>query len=112
MSTITVSTAVRPAAPVSVRLTRRGRLVLTGVFLLAALGLMVALGGFATASLEGGTPPPVRIVEVQEGDTLYGIAGAIAEPGEIREAVHAISELNDLDGGVLEPGQKLAVPLD
>lgn len=108
MSTITVSAAV----PASVRLTRRGRLVLTTAFLVVALGLMVALGGFATASLEGGTPPPVRIVEVQEGDTLYGIAGAISEPGEIREAVHAISELNDLDGGTLEPGQRLAVPLD
>ena len=96
-------------APV-VRLTRRGRLVLVLAFLAAAVALMVPLGGWATASLSGGTPEPVRIVEVAPGDTLYGIAGELAEPGEVRAMVHRIQKLNSLPGGQIAEGQKLAVP--
>ena len=44
------------------------------------------------------------------GDTLYGIAAELAEPGEIRAMVHRIQELNSLPGGQISEGQKLAVP--
>ena len=71
---------------------------------------MLTMGGWATATLTGGNPEPVRVVEVQPGDTLYGIAGELAEPGEIRAMVHRIQELNSLPGGQIEEGQKLAVP--
>ena len=94
----------------AVRLTRRGRLVLTTVFLTIALVAMVVAAGFATASREGGAPESVRVVEVQPGDTLYALASDIAEPGEIREMVRHIQELNSLSGVALEPGQKLAIP--
>ena len=97
-------------APRAVRLTRRGRVVLVLAFLGLALALMVPFGGWATATLTGGTPEPVRVVEVQPGDTLYGIAGDLAEPGQIREMVHRIQELNSLPGGQIVEGQKLAVP--
>lgn len=97
-------------APRTVRLTRRGRIVLVLGFLAIALALMIPFGGWATASLTGGTPEPVRVVEVQPGDTLYGIAGELAEPGHIREMVHRIQELNSLPGGLITEGQKLAVP--
>ena len=100
----------RPATPKRVRLTRRGRIVLVLTFLAAALALMVPFGGWATATLTGGTPEPVRVVEVQPGDTLYGIAGDLAEPGQIREMVHRIQSLNSLPGGQITEGQKLAVP--
>ena len=92
------------------RLTRRGRVVLVLAFLGLALALMVPFGGWATATLTGGTPEPVRVVEVQPGDTLYGIAGDLAKPGQIREMVHRIQELNSLPGGQITEGQKLAVP--
>jgi hypothetical protein len=52
----------------------------------------------------------VRVVEVQEGDTLFGIAGQVAEPGHVREMVHHIQQLNSLAGGGLQVGQKLAIP--
>ena len=92
------------------RLTRRGRIVLVLGFLTVALALMVPFGGWVAATLTGGTPEPVRIVEVHPGDTLYGIAGDLAKPGHIREMVHRIQELNSLPGGQIEEGQKLAVP--
>ncbi len=101
---------VQNTAPRAVRLTRRGRVVLVLAFLGMALALMLPLSGWATATLTGGSPEPVRVVEVQPGDTLYGIAGDLAKPGEIRAMVHRIQELNSLPGGQITEGQKLAVP--
>ena len=98
------------AVPTAVRLTRRGRTALVLAFLGLALALMIPFGGWATASLTGGSPEPVRVVEVQPGDTLYGIASDLAEPGQIRAMVHRIQELNSLPGGQIVEGQKLAVP--
>ena len=94
-----------------VRLTRRGRLTLTLTFLGLVLAATVAVGGsWATASLGGGEPVQVRTVEVQPGDTLYGIASGIAEPGEVREMVYRIQELNSLPTATIAEGQELAVP--
>ncbi len=100
----------RRTVPTAVRLTRRGRTVLVLAFLGVALALMIPFGGWATASLTGGSPEPVRVVEVQPGDTLYGIAADLAQPGQIRAMVHRIQELNSLPGGQIVEGQKLAVP--
>jgi hypothetical protein len=100
----------RPASRTAVRLTRRGRLVLVLAFLGLAVALTIPMSGWATATLTGGSPEPVRVVEVAPGETLYGIAGDLAEPGEIREMVHRIQELNSLPGAQISEGQKLAVP--
>ena len=120
MSTLSISPAfdmgratvrparVRPAG--AVRLTRRGRFVAVFAFLALALAVMTMMSGWATATLDGGTPERVRVVEVQPGDTLYGIAGGLAKPGEIRAMVHRIQELNSLPGAQISEGQKLAVP--
>jgi len=120
MSALSISPAFVPSAPrtprltqnATVRLTRRGRIVILFAFLAVAVIVMMSLGGWATATHDSGTPERVRIVEVQPGDTLYGIAGNLAEPGEIREMVHHIKELNSLPGASLVVGQKIAVPLD
>ena len=117
MSTLSISPAFisGTASPrvrrSTVRLTQRGRVVFLLAFLAIALIVSMSLGGWATASGEGGTPPEVRIVEVQPGDTLYGIAGDLAKPGKIREMVHEIQQLNSLSGGGLQVGQKLALPV-
>lgn len=105
-------TRIRTVQPVGqrVRITRRGRVAVTLLFLALALTLMATMGGWAMASLSGGTPESVRVVEVAPGETLYGIAGDLAEPGEIREMVHRIQELNSLSGSQISEGQKLAVP--
>ena len=67
------------------------------------------------AQVSGRRIIPIRspfgaIVEVQPGDTLYGIAGDLAEPGDMRAMVHRIQQLNSLPGGQITEGQKLAVP--
>jgi len=100
----------RPSSTTAVRLTRRGRLVLVLAFLGLAVALTIPLSGWATATLTGGSAEPVRVIEVAPGETLYGIAGDLAEPGEIREMVHRIQELNSLPGAQISEGQKLAVP--
>ena len=124
MSTLSISPAFRPARRPTrvvelaetrarrstVRLTHRGRVVFVLAFLAMAFVVMVGLGGWATASHDAGTPQPVRVVEVQEGDTLYGIAGRVAQPGHVREMVHEIQQLNSLSSGGLQVGQKLAIP--
>lgn len=110
MSTITITAQQAPFAG-AVRLTRRGRVVLVAFFLAAVLGLMAALGGMATATLTGGDPRDVRVVEVAPGDTLYGLAAEYAAPGDIREKVHEIRQLNGIDS-VLQPGTRISIPLD
>ncbi|GAB3992109.1 hypothetical protein GCM10028771_14100 [Nocardioides marmoraquaticus] len=111
--TISPHTMGRGTMPVRVRLTRRGRAVLTLTFLGVLLALMLTVGGsWATATLTdgGGTTEPVGVVEVQTGDTLYDIAASVAAPGEVREMVLRIQELNSLPGAEISVGQRLAVP--
>jgi predicted Zn-dependent protease len=119
MSTLSISPAFdfapetrrpRAARRSTVRLTQRGRVVFVLSFLAAAFAVMIAFGGWATATHDAGTPEPVRVIEVGPGDTLYGIAGEVAEPGKVREMVHRIQELNSLPGSSLQVGQKLAIP--
>ncbi|HET8602668.1 MAG TPA: LysM peptidoglycan-binding domain-containing protein [Marmoricola sp.] len=112
MSTITISSgsfAPTVRAP-RVRLTRRGRAVFFVVFLAVALAAMTALGSWAAASREAGTPEPVRVVEVQPGDTLYAYASQVAAPGHVQDMVAHIEQLNSLDGPELQVGQRLAIP--
>ena len=110
MSTLSISPALRPITHAQLRLTRRGRLLLVLAFLLAALVAMVLSGGLAAAGREAGTPEPVRVVQVQPGDTLYGIAGELARPGHVRDMVHRIQQLNSMSGSSLQVGDSLAVP--
>ncbi len=92
------------------RLTRRGRLVVVLVFLTLLMGAVLALSGYSAASDARGPAQPVRTVVVEEGDTLWGIAAEVAEPGDVRGVVHELQELNALPGPELVEGQRLAVP--
>jgi LysM repeat protein len=104
------SVPATPAAP-AVRLTRRGRLVLTLLFLGALMVVLTVFGASSAATGEAGRPVPTRTVVVDEGDTLWGIAADVAGPGEVREMVHRIQELNALSGSGVAIGQELAVPV-
>ncbi|MFZ5847620.1 MAG: LysM peptidoglycan-binding domain-containing protein [Actinomycetota bacterium] len=95
----------------NVRLTRRGRLVLLTLFVGLAFVALTVFGGHSAATGEAGAPVETRTVVVGEGDTLWGIASEIAEPGEVREMIHHIQELNALPSASLQRGQELAVPL-
>lgn len=113
MSTTTLTMTLTPTmtAPAAVRLTRRGRLLVT---LVLTTLLVVGLWSFAGPSLatrETGRAEPVRTIEVERGQTLWSIAADVAEPGEIREMVYRIEKLNSLPGPTLAEGQLLAVPV-
>ena len=99
-----------PVEPDELRLTRRGRVVVVLFFLAVLMGAVLALGGYSAASGERGPAQPTRTVVVQEGDTLWGIAAQIAGPGEVRDVVHELEELNALPGPELVEGQRIAVP--
>ena len=97
--------------PGSVRLTRRGRVVVTLMLLGLILAALVALPARSAAGDKPGTPVPTRMVVVADGETLWDIASPIAEPGKVREMIREIEELNALPGPELAAGQKLAVPV-
>lgn len=47
---------------------------------------------------------------VEEGDTLWSIAGKYSDEHEdIREVIYSIRKDNDIDNGHLRPGQKLVI---
>ena len=102
--------APRPA-PTSVRLTRRGRVVVVVLMLGLLLAALTVFGPHSAATGEAGTPVPTRTVEVGQGETLWGIASDVAKPGQVRETVHQIEELNALTGPGLRVGQEIAVPV-
>ncbi|MCW2832193.1 MAG: Peptidoglycan-binding LysM [Nocardioides sp.] len=116
MSTLSISPAftapssIRVTRP-SVRLTRRGRIV---VFLAALALLLLAalfLGSVAVGSESAGQPEPTEIVMVGTGDTLWGIAAEINTDGDVRSTMAEIERLNALDSVALSAGQKLRVPV-
>ena len=107
--------AERTAAPArttsSVRLTRRGQLVvLLGALLLAfAIGVFVTAAG-SVASQEPAGAGATDIVQVGTGQTLWDIASARASDGDVRSMMDRIETLNSLQTTVLQAGQRLVVP--
>lgn len=91
------------------RLTRRGRVVLVLLAMLL-LAPMVTWGATAVASSPG-EPTEVRVHAVQPGETLWGFAQEVAEPGEdVRHAVGRLQELNEMSTGTLRVGELLLLP--
>ena len=95
----------------AVRLTRRGRLVVTLVLTAMIVAAFVVLGGASVATRDAGDPEQVRVIEVEQGQTLWGIASQVSGDGDVREMVYRIRELNSLPDSSLVEGQELAVPL-
>lgn len=116
MSTLSISPAFTAprhfrAAQSTVRLTRRGRVVL----FLAAMTLLLLsaffLGSVAVGSETPGQAEPTEIVMVGTGDTLWGIASDLNTDGDVRSTMSEIERLNALDSVALSAGQKLRVPV-
>lgn len=111
------ASGVAPGAPEgaparsTVRLTRRGRLVLLTALVVVVFAALAVVGGQSAATGESGDPVETRTVEVGAGDTLWAIASSVSEPGQVREVVHQIEELNALSGAHLVVGQEIAVPV-
>ena len=114
MSTMTIDQMMNsypvPVRP-SVRLTRRGRLVVFLGTLMLVLLLGIVWGTGSVATERPGTPEPARVVMVAPGDTLYDLAAeATPEGGDVAAMVERIQRLNALDSGMLAAGQELRIP--
>jgi LysM repeat protein len=114
-----VTTRTRAVRPGAVRLTRRGRLVVTVLVLLAAIVtatlLWATVAGSAQASSRGGPAPRspyqgLTQVVVQPGQTLWSIAAATEPSANAWAVVQQIIEVNALNGPQVRAGEQLWVP--
>lgn len=95
--------ALSVATP-SVRVTRRGRLVLTS----AVLGAALAAG--AVAAWPAGATATPEVVTVTQGQTLGEIARAELPDLPMAEGVSALVVANDLGSAHVHAGQELVIP--
>lgn len=110
MAAIYAAPTAFPAAG-SMRLTRRGRAVVTaGVALLALL--VVVPGSWRAVADAQTTGPSTTTVTVQPGDTLWGIAAAARPGDDPRQLIAEIRQMNGLADAGLVPGQVLTLPVD
>ena len=92
----------------TVRLTRRGRLVVFVASVAAVLGLGLAA---ASGSAASDHPERTRVVVVGTGQTLWDISTSVAGGGDVRATMSHIEDLNHLDSSALQAGQHLRVPV-
>lgn len=123
MSTITFgqapplsrATSTQPAprtASAAVRLTRRGKIAVLTLAVVAISILAIMFGPSSTATGETGTPEQTTTVEVMPGHTLWQIAAEANPDGDIRATVDQIIELNSLpNASALQMGSEIAVPV-
>jgi len=104
-----------PASRTRLRLTRRGRVVFTGLAALPVIlwAVVMVLGAGDAAAQSGSASSAVSFeyVTVDRGDSLWGIAESIAPDADPRVIIDEIIRLNGLDGAIVEPGQRLALPV-
>jgi nucleoid-associated protein YgaU len=106
-------------APAPLRLTRRGRLVVTGMAVLLVAAGSVALAGAAQAmGHSGATARPgtagaaITKVEVRPGQSLWTLAEAYDPNADTRQVIQEILQLNSMSTDQVQPGQVLWVPRD
>jgi len=95
------------------RLTRRGRVVLLGFFILMSCLASVVLlttASRAEDSAEDSPAGPAPSVVVQPHDTLWSVAARTAPDRDPYAAIAEIQRINNLDGFVVHPGQTLELP--
>lgn len=111
----------RPGAaghPASWRLTRRGRVVLMALGVLAAVCTVLALWlATATRAQAAGHAQPARAgyrglvrIVVQPGQTLWSIAAAAEPQARTAAVIQQITDANALRSGTLYAGELLWVP--
>ncbi len=88
---------------------RKQLLTLRLLVLHMAVGaVFLLLSGRVAASTPDAEPVSYRVLQ---GDTLWAIAGTMAEPSEdVRSVIGRIKELNDLSSSSIQQGQVLLLP--
>ena len=99
-----------PAAPL--RLTRRGRMAVTGLSALLIGALSVGLATAAQAT-RAGSPPSGRYlakVAVLPGQSLWALAEAYDPNADPRLVIQEIQQMNSMSGDQVKAGTVLWVP--
>ena len=114
--------SVRSSAPATrartrLRLTRRGRVVLT---LLVAIPLVIGValamlnGGRASAgaaqSSGGQSAVTFQTVTIQPGESLWQLAEHEAPNSDPRDFIQDVVSLNDLQSSAVQAGEQIAIP--
>lgn len=104
-------------APRRLRLTRRGRIVLTAVIcapLVAGAAVTAINGGQAFAdsvsSESNASTTEFQYVTIQSGQSLWRVAESIAPSADPRDVIADIVNLNQLTSVEVRPGQRVAIP--
>jgi LysM repeat protein len=103
--------AVRPVP--RLRITRRGRAVL-GALLAAPLAIALAVSTLGSPPAEAGSTVSTASFEhvtVAAGESLWELAAWIAPEADPRQVVSDLVALNQLSTTEVQPGQRLAIPL-
>jgi hypothetical protein len=105
----------RLAAQSGIRLTRRGRLLLTLVVgALVAVVAVLALGSPSAGAGAGAGQPLAATsyerVTVEPGQTLWALANEIAPSEDPREVVAQIMDLNAMSSSNVQAGEVLLIP--
>ena len=111
--------AAQGPAVTPVRLTRRGRLVITGMAVLLVAAGSVALAGAARATGHSGAQArpgtagtAITKVEVRPGQSLWTLAEAYDPNADTRQVIQEILQLNSMSTDQVQPGQVLWMPRD
>jgi len=113
----TAPAAAVPEAAVAprtrLRITRRGRLVLTALVAAPlALGAgLVALNGGAAVAAKDASGVTLERVTVSSGQSLWDLAEEIAPSSDPRDVIASLVDLNRLPTSDVSAGQQLAVPV-
>lgn len=87
---------------------RRHRVALGAATVILAAAMLLATGPEGISS--AGPKTAKRVVVVEPGDTLWGIAATSAPSGtDLRAYIAELSELNELDAPI-HPGMRLKLP--
>jgi LysM domain len=94
------------------RLTRRGRIVVTGVSALIVGALSVGLASAAQAAHAGQAAPGRHVakVMVRPGQSLWSLAETYDPHADPRLIVEQVQQLNSMPGAEVKAGQVLWVP--
>jgi LysM repeat protein len=76
-----------------------------------AFVMVLGAGDAAAQSGAASSATSFEYVTVDRGDSLWGIAESIAPHADPRVIIDEIIRLNGLDGAIVEPGQRLALPV-
>jgi hypothetical protein len=109
MSERPIRTPVTPPRP---RLTRRGRMVVTGVSALLIGALSVGLATAAQATRAGSASPGRYLAKVlvRPGQSLWSLAEAYDPDADTRQVIQQIRQLNSMTGDQVRAGEVLWVP--